>query len=134
MGGSRRLARALDYSTKSMRLLNEKGEAFGQQGVFGGHWGDRTISATTASVGNMSGVYGFHYEITFAGIDIIGPEAMAQIADFALDPIVYNARYAPGDLFASAVPESSSWAMMAVGFAGLGLAMRRRKAGAVMLA
>src|SRR6185437_10821886 len=43
-------------------------------------------------------------------------------------------RYDAGTFMASAVPESSTWAMMLLGFVGIGMMTYRRRKGAVLAA
>jgi hypothetical protein len=101
-----------------MSLLNAAGEAFGTP-----FYGDAPIvSAASRAAAGPFDVYGFRYRIAF---DAVVSGGKATTADFVLKPVIFNGGYAPGDISASAVPEPSSWAMMALGFAALGLAMRR---------
>lgn len=111
----------LRVGSKSMSLLNAAGEAFGTP-----FYGDALIvSAASRAAAGPFDVYGFRYRIAF---DAVVSGGKAAAADFVLKPVIFNGGYAPGDILASAVPESSSWVMMALGFAGLGLAVRRRRA------
>lgn len=78
-------------------------------------------------------VYGIRYRVKYGGMDIgVG----YRTGIFRFEPTIVGGDYAEGEAFAAAVPEPSSWAMMALGFAGLELAMRRRRraGGAIVLA
>lgn len=109
----------LRVGSKSMALLNAAGEVFGTP-----FYGDALIvSAASRAAAGPFDVYGFRYRIAF---DAVVSGGKAAAADFVLKPVIFNGGYGPGDISASSVPEPSSWAMMALGFAGLGLAMRRR--------
>ena len=73
-----------------------------------------TPSITTANTG---GFFGFTSVTAFTTVEFRGIDNDV----FGLDNITFNAG-------AGAVPEPATWAMMLVGFGGLGFAMRRRPA------
>jgi len=107
----------LETSSWAMSFVDDKGGFFGTKKITGGYPDGYSVSVTAAGPAD---VYGLRYRIAF----VRGQQGW----NFAFNPIAINARYAEGDIFTSAVPEPSSWAMMAMGFAGLALAMRRRRA------
>jgi choice-of-anchor A domain-containing protein len=78
------------------------------------------VLAGDASVTNTSPIEGFLYAKDFTG--------SGELHDYPLDPIVPSVSN-----FVTPVPEASTWAMMALGFGGLGFAALRktRKSAAV---
>lgn len=116
---------------KKMSLLNGSGHEFGEGMTFpqnflypGNYANQAFVGANNPGATGSFDVYGIRYEISYGRT--FG--TFVQSATLRFDPIVYSGRYAEGDIFSSAVPEPSSWAMMAMGFAGLALTMRRRRA------
>ncbi|MDR6125363.1 hypothetical protein QE361_000956 [Sphingomonas sp. SORGH_AS802] len=112
---------------KDLKFLDVNGKLFGEKRHMS-YLDSVMIAAKGLDGSGAPEVYGLRYQIRF---DSDASRARASIVDFSFRPRAVNAQYVPGDLFASAVPEPSSWAMMGLGFAGLGVALRDRRRRAV---
>ena len=77
-----------------------------------------TSSLTIGTLGNFQTVN----TGSFANVDRVVFDGLGGQGGFELDNVVLNSAVA-------AVPEPATWAMMLVGFGGIGFAMRRRKNG-----
>lgn len=125
---------------QEMFFLDAAGNTFGQRKVLpqdpkyvGGYSNRSYLGVYDPNATAPIDVYGIRYRITYGKISSYD-YYNSYHPTFYFRPVVYNARYVSGDLFTSAVPEPSSWAMMGLGFAGLGVALRggrrrRRRAG-----
>jgi hypothetical protein len=74
---------------------------------------------------------------------VVGSAQSSESATAFIDPIFtlspedalkYEIIYSPGLFVAPTVPEPSTWAMMILGFAGLGIMVYRRKSKPALLA
>ena len=125
---------------EDMVLLDAAGNDFGSRKRFpdnfmyplsGNYFDQVYLGAYLPGADKPYDVYGIRYRIAYG--EVKGTDGRTG-GLFRLNPTAYDVRYAEGDLFASAVPEPSSWALMTLGFAGLGLAMRRRASGVAVAA
>ena len=128
----------LDYTLASGLDLVENPNAdpsntSGTTGLYGLTGEDVTIGgvkevelfATNATIGDLDQTY--LYGITDVLADTTNPgESFTKLATAPADSNFKGVAFAP-----SAVPEASTWVMMVAGFAGLGLAARRRLKAAI---
>ena len=116
------------------------GVLYGADGVLGG--GDDTFVTTGLNTQLVNAVFGRGSGNSFAATCGDGPcstiaEQQALIneaAQFAGQPTQYTGTYSIGDFsgsgtfnIAGGVPEPASWALMILGFGGIGAAVRRRR-------
>jgi hypothetical protein len=98
-----------------------------------------TLTNANIAFGGIQGTNGSSIDISVTESTAVGDPILAifngaanagtfQIQRFNRDGTLASGTYTIGSPFAAAVPEASTWAMMILGFAGIGfMAYRRRK-------
>ena len=97
--------------------------------------GPGVISSVNPNDNNflIAGANNYFYIIPWPNGNMVTATQFAQLSPLAyLD--VYNGQFVAGNLSVSAVPEPSTWAMMILGFAGVGFMAYRRKSKPALMA
>jgi PEP-CTERM motif len=105
--------------------------------VTGRAWGGTSNTALQFSGANLFGTLGPFSGAAFSGtaIDTLTPTVNPFSLTIGVAVTRDSAGTSTGDFNVSAVPEPSTWAMMVLGFAGIGfMAFRKRKNGSAVIA
>ena len=144
--------------TFSSSQLTSYNDAYGMPYITDNNWGQAsantfTISSTTSALGLFLGSYDgaatYSYlvngvagtvdvpapnDTTFLGFsDASGPISVTfnVLGDYGAATELDVPQFVAGDSAVGSVPEPATWAMMLLGFGGIGLAMRRQRRNAV---
>jgi hypothetical protein len=135
LSGSRQASFVLDTETipdfSSSSFIGEQTRFDNVSGIFAGAPGVASVSFGTFLVAslNINGVPALGFT-QFAGPELftgLGSDPVFNLGTFALTSIVSGRSTLTISTVAAAVPEPSTWAMMIIGFAGLGFASRWRR-------
>jgi PEP-CTERM motif len=133
--GSRQASFTIDTETApdffSSSFIGEQTRFDNVAGVFAGAPGVASVSFGTflAASLNINGIPALGFT-QFAGPELFtgsGSDPVFKLGTFNLTSIVSGNSTLTISTVAAAVPEPSTWAMMIIGFAGLGFASRRRR-------
>lgn len=88
---------------------------------------DNTLYAANANINDDVSFGGISFSVGSAAYNLYTYNGGGYLLASSIDPVGYPQNGTPGALTVSAAPEPAVWAMMLVGFGGLGMAIRSRR-------